>query len=165
MLVKLQALDPTICLRAGQALIIESMARPPRCRYVTGIPAAGYFKPRGIPVAELDEVVLTIDEFEAIRLADFDQLYQETAAARMKVSRPTFGRIIAAARRKIADALVGGKALRIEGGHYETPRLRRFACTDCRHQWQLASGTGRPRGCPACGGANFLRDKQNQPAT
>jgi len=67
-------------------------------------------------VAELDEVVMALDEFEALRLADLDGLYQEQAAAQMNVSRTTFSRIIDAAHRKIADALVHGKALRIQGG-------------------------------------------------
>jgi predicted DNA-binding protein (UPF0251 family) len=67
-------------------------------------------------VVDLDEVVMTLDELEAIRLADLDRLYQEHASEQMNVSRTTFSRIIDAARRKIADALVHGKALRIEGG-------------------------------------------------
>jgi len=74
------------------------------------------FKPAGIPTRLLEEVVMTLDEFEAIRLADLDGLYQEGAAAEMGVSRPTFSRITAEAHRKLADALVHGKALRIEGG-------------------------------------------------
>lgn len=65
---------------------------------------------------ELEEVVMTLDEFESIRLADLDGLYQEQAAEQMNVSRPTFDRIIVFARRKLADALVHGTALRIEGG-------------------------------------------------
>jgi hypothetical protein len=90
--------------------------RPFCCRRIAGRPAAAIFKPIGIPVTELEEVVMALDEFEALRLADLDGLYQEQAAERMKVSRPTFGRIIDSAHRKIADALVHGKALRIEGG-------------------------------------------------
>lgn len=74
------------------------------------------FKPTGVPIDELEEVVMTLDEFEALRLADLDGLYQEEAAGKMKVSRPTFSRIIESARRKVADALVHGKLLRIEGG-------------------------------------------------
>jgi uncharacterized protein len=70
----------------------------------------------GIPVHELENVVMTLDEFESIRLADLEGLYQEKAAEKMKVSRPTFCRIVDSARRKIADALVHGKALLIEGG-------------------------------------------------
>ena len=67
-------------------------------------------------MAQLEEVVLSLDEFEAMRLADLDGLYQEQAADQMKVSRTTVSRIIDSAHRKIADAIVHGKALRIEGG-------------------------------------------------
>ncbi len=65
---------------------------------------------------DLEEVVLNLDEFEAIRLADHEQLYQEEAASQMNISRQTFGRIIESAHKKIADVLVSGKALKIEGG-------------------------------------------------
>ena len=92
------------------------MPRPKCHRQVCGSPDSNYFKPRGIPSLDLDEVVLHLDEFEAIRLADHEQLYQEEAAARMNISRQTFGRIIESAHRKIADVLIHGKALKIEGG-------------------------------------------------
>ena len=92
------------------------MPRPKCCRNVCGVPDKNYFKPRGIPSSELEEVVLSLDEYEAIRLADYEQLYQEEAAARMNISRQTFGRIIEAAHKKIADVLINGKALKIEGG-------------------------------------------------
>src|SRR5664280_1293030 len=84
------------------------MPRPKCCRNVCGVPDKNYFKPRGIPVSQLEEVVLRLDEYE--------QLYQEEAAARMNISRQTFGRIIEAAHKKIADVLMNGKALKIEGG-------------------------------------------------
>ncbi len=70
------------------------------------------------------EISLALDEFEALRLADFEGLYQEQAAARMAVSRQTFGRIVEAARRKIAQALVEGKSLSIEGGAVEDEDVR-----------------------------------------
>ncbi|PKN52542.1 MAG: hypothetical protein CVU55_04680 [Deltaproteobacteria bacterium HGW-Deltaproteobacteria-13] len=92
------------------------MPRPKCRRNVCGIPDKNYFKPRGIPTVDLEEVVLNLDEFEAIRLADYEQLYQEEAAARMNISRQTFGRIVEAAHKKIADVLMNGKALKIEGG-------------------------------------------------
>lgn len=82
------------------------------------------FKPAGIPMRDLEEVVMTLDEFEALRLADLDGLYQEQAAEQMNVSRPTFSRVIESAHRKLADALVHGKALRIEGGPVEIGRRR-----------------------------------------
>jgi predicted DNA-binding protein (UPF0251 family) len=90
--------------------------RPFCSRRIAGRPAAPIFKPIGIPVVDLEEVVMTLDEFEAVRLADLDGFYQDRAAGQMRVSRPTFGRIIDSAHRKMADALVHGKALRIEGG-------------------------------------------------
>lgn len=96
------------------------MPRPFKCRFVENLPPADYFKPRGIPLSELELVNLTVDEFEAVRLADYEGLYQEQAAKRMGVSRPTFGNILAAARKKIADALVNSRAIRIEGGVYRT---------------------------------------------
>ncbi len=92
------------------------MPRPKCCRMVGALPTADYFKPRGIPLTDLEEVVLTIDEFESLKLADYEQRYQEQAANNMKVSRQTFGRIILSAHYKVADALIHGKALKIEGG-------------------------------------------------
>jgi predicted DNA-binding protein (UPF0251 family) len=79
-------------------------------------PGATYFKPAGVPLRELEEVVLTLDELEALRLADLNGQYQESAAEQMKISRATFARIVEAARKKVADSLLHGKALRIEGG-------------------------------------------------
>lgn len=94
------------------------MPRPFKCRRVFGMPGADFFKPRGIPLSDLQEIGLTIDEFEAIRLADLEGLYQEEAAKKMDVSRQTFGNIVASAHKKIADAIVNGKALKISGGTY-----------------------------------------------
>jgi len=93
--------------------------RPKSCRRVGSQPNITYFKPRGVPLSELEEVVLTVDEFEAIKLSDHDGLYQEEAAVMMNVSRPTFGRVLNSAHGKIAEALVQAKALRIEGGKVE----------------------------------------------
>jgi len=72
------------------------------------------FKPCGIPRAELKSILLTKDEIEAIRLADFEGLYQEDAAREMEISRPTFSRILNSARKKIATALIQGKTIEIE---------------------------------------------------
>lgn len=92
------------------------MPRPCCRRHVGCAPDAIYFKPAGVPLHRLEEVVLPLDELEALRLADLNGQYQEQAAAQMKISRATFARIIEVARRKVADALINGKALRIEGG-------------------------------------------------
>ena len=94
------------------------MPRPFKCRRVRCKPDANYFKPRGIPLSELQEIDLTLDEFVAVRLADLEGLYQEDAAKKMAISRQTFGNIVESARKKIADALVNGKALKISGSQY-----------------------------------------------
>ena len=95
------------------------MPRPCRCRRIRCRPDTDYFKPRGIPLDALEEVNLTLDELEAIRLADLTELYQEDAAKKMNISRQTFGNIINSAHKKIADALLNAKALKIEGGTIE----------------------------------------------
>ncbi|MDX9724637.1 MAG: DUF134 domain-containing protein [Myxococcota bacterium] len=92
------------------------MVRPFSDRHVAGRPAIALFKPAGRALFELEYVVLSLDEFEALRLADLEGHYQTEAARQMKVSRATFSRIIEAAHQKVADALVHGKAIRIEGG-------------------------------------------------
>ena len=95
------------------------MPRPKKCRWISFHPGVSYFKPQGVPLRMLDQVCLTVDELEAIRLADMESLSQEEAAKQMNVSRATFGRIVAQGRKKAAEALVDGKAIRIEGGQVE----------------------------------------------
>ena len=92
------------------------MPRPHCLRRVGFEPGVTYFKPAGIPLRELEEIVVTLDEVEALRRADRNGEYQEQAAERMKISRPTFSRVVESARKKVADALIHGKALRLEGG-------------------------------------------------
>ncbi len=92
------------------------MPRPIQCRRISEKTAACVFKPAGVPSLGLVSVHMTLDELEALRLADLQGLYHEEAAVQMDVSRPTFGRILSAARRKVAEALVGGKELTIDGG-------------------------------------------------
>lgn len=95
------------------------MPRPRHCRRVAHLPPVIFYKPRGIPLSVLKLVTLSVDELEAIRLADLEGLYQEQAAEKMNISRPTFGRVIESAHKKIADALVNGKAISIQGGPIE----------------------------------------------
>jgi predicted DNA-binding protein (UPF0251 family) len=95
------------------------MPRPLKCRRVAFLPEATYFKPAGIPLRLLDEVILSVEEAEAIRLKDLEGLEQEQGAEKMNISRPTFQRVLASARQKIADALLNGRAIRIEGGNFE----------------------------------------------
>jgi predicted DNA-binding protein (UPF0251 family) len=102
------------------------MARPLSTRQIPRGLKERAFKPQGVPMAELEQLTLTLDGLEALRLADLEGLYQEEAALRMGVSRPTFARVLAAARKTIADALVNGKSVEISGGVVDRrPKSRR----------------------------------------
>lgn len=97
------------------------MPRPRKLRFVQTHPTVNAFIPKGVPLRGLDEVILSIEGLEAIKLNDVQGLDQESAARIMNVSRQTFGRILAEARSIVADALVTGKILKIEGGHFDVP--------------------------------------------
>ncbi|WP_296305314.1 DUF134 domain-containing protein [uncultured Desulfovibrio sp.] len=112
------------------------MPRPRHCRYVSATPSVTYFKPRGIPLTALEEVRLSVEELEALRLADLEDLTAIEAARRMRISRHTFGRTLAAARRTVAAALCRGLALRIEGGTYAVASAGQTAADKERKQMQ-----------------------------
>ena len=112
------------------------MSRPIQPRQIDFVPRAVFFKPAGIPRVELEETALTLDELEAVRLADLNGFYQEKAAKKMGISRSAFARILESARRKIADTLIHGKCLRIEGGPVQAGPGRAGVCPrdcPCRH--------------------------------
>lgn len=115
------------------------MPRPRKCRRVSQPPQVSYFKPRGIPMRELTEVYLPVEGYEALRLADLEGLGHEEAAQRMGVSRHTFGRVLTEARRAVAEALVNGHALHINGGDYVMARSRRPEASPERPQPQEVS--------------------------
>lgn len=136
------------------------MPRPRLYRRVYFEPNVTYFKPIGIPLVDLDEVILTVDEFESVRLKDFEGLDQEKAAKKMNISQPTFHRLILSARKKISNAIVNGKAIKIEGGNFKMvqPRGRglgmgrgRGAGGRGRMGGPLSAGPGGICFCPKCG--------------
>jgi predicted DNA-binding protein (UPF0251 family)/rubredoxin len=137
------------------------MGRRQRCRIIHKEPGVTAFKPVGVPASRLDCVNITVDELEAIRLADLEGLYQEEASKKMSVSRQTFGRIVGAAHRKIGEALVNGKIIIVKGGNIEMAAKRTFKCSACEHVWEESFGTGRPQQCPECGGTDFHRIDDN----
>ncbi|NCO23106.1 DUF134 domain-containing protein [Candidatus Kuenenbacteria bacterium] len=92
------------------------MARPIKPRRVLFDPDVVYFKPRAVPLSMLEEVDLSIDELEALRLCDLEDFEQEEAAKKMKISQSTLQRILTSARKKVAEALIGGKAIKIRKG-------------------------------------------------
>lgn len=127
------------------------MSRTPKSRRVALVPGVTLFKPVGIPMRCLEEVRLSVDEAEAVRLKHVEHLEQQRGAEKMSVSRPTFQRVLASAHNKIAEALLSGKAIRIEGGHFEVSPIV-FRCSN-GHQWESpfeATVSRPPRFCPTC---------------
>ncbi len=97
------------------------MVRPKRFRQVWNDVNFDYFKPKGVSLSQLEEINLNVEELEAVRLNDFLEMEQIVASEKMKVSQPTYSRILKEARKKIADALINGKAIKIHGGVYKMP--------------------------------------------
>ena len=126
------------------------MPRPKCCRQVGAMPFRSCFLPEGVPSLSCpEEVILNLDEYESLRLADLEGLYQEQAASRMNVSRQTFGRIVESARRKVADVLVNGKTLRIEGGRVSIKAGETTRCPLCHHALSRLDSRDRAA-CPHC---------------
>jgi predicted DNA-binding protein (UPF0251 family) len=122
-----------------------------RFRRIQMPPAMEGFKPFGIPMRELESVYLLYEEYEALRLADYEDLTQEEAAKRMNISRPTFTRLYEKARKCIAKAFVEGKAIIIQGGTYSTEDYW-YRCEDC-HETMI---TVKPaRNCRKCDSDNI----------
>lgn len=128
------------------------MARPKKIRLVEFVPPVRIFKPVGVPRCDLEEIVLSLEELEAIRLKNLEALEQEECAQRMSVSRPTFQRILNDAYEKVARMLTEGLALRVEGGTYQL--VERHRCPSCRHEFVLPPGSGtddqEKTTCPEC---------------
>ncbi len=93
--------------------------RPRIRRRIRGPPGVNYFKPAGIRMQELSEVILSYDEYEVVRLIDFEEIGQIKAGKKMTISQPTLSRLLKNARKKISEAIIEGKAIRICGGNYK----------------------------------------------
>jgi uncharacterized protein len=130
------------------------MSRPENKRIVNEPPLFGEFKPVGIPGRSLTQVFLSLDEFEAVRLADFLGLSHEEASIEMEISRSTFTRLIEKARKKMADFLISGKVLTIDGGsiHFRNNIIR---CNDCGYLFKRVMGTTVNQ-CPDCWSTNLV---------
>lgn len=134
------------------------MPRPVKPRRVEKVPHVNYFKPTGVPMKHLKEVVISVDEMEALRLKDMEGLEQHQCAEKMGVAQSTLQRILVTARKKMVEAIVEGNALRIEGGAFALSG--KVICKKCRHGWERKEkgATGEAGGkadsddaCPACG--------------
>ena len=137
------------------------MPRPPKCCRVEFLPDVTYFKPAGIPLRALEEVCLSVEEAEAIRLKELEGLEQEQGAEKMNISRSTFQRVLASGRQKMADALLNGKAIRIEGGNFKMA-WHQFRCLN-GHEWNVPfeeMAGGPPELCPTCNSTSITPVEQ-----
>lgn len=98
------------------------MVRPRRCRRISFQPDVTYFKPAGVPLRSLDETTVSYDEAEAVRLVDLEEKDQKQVAKKMQISQPTLSRLLKSGRKKLADAIIHGKAIKIHGGSFELKR-------------------------------------------
>ncbi len=130
------------------------MPRPRRIRRIFFKPDVNYFKPIGIPIKNLEENILTRDELEAIRLIDLEKTEQKKVSKKMKVSQPTLSRILDSARKKLADSLIKGKAIKIQGGSFKMVQPRRVGMgrgSGSRGRMGgFAAGPGGECICPKC---------------
>jgi len=134
------------------------MPRPTKFRRVDFFPENNYFVPLGKPKCELEEVLLKVEELEAMRLKDIEELNQEECAERMQISRQTFQNIIDSARKKIAIALTEGKAININGGYYTTKHCK-FKCMDCQGIYEINYEQDKSI-CPICGSEKVICGKK-----
>ncbi|HCW92534.1 MAG TPA: hypothetical protein DHM44_02515 [Flexistipes sinusarabici] len=141
------------------------MPRPPKERLVMHRPRINEFGPYNDNKPNKDEsldnngnaTILTLDELEAMRLADLECLSQEEAAALMNVSRQTFGRIVEIARKKMADALINGKIVKIECEEYIRFYKRHLKCIRCAHEWEDSDGAKTNYYCPKCNSDEIIK--------
>ncbi len=129
------------------------MPGPYRRRRIQGLPKCQGFKPAGKAARNLDTQILSLDEYEAIRLADFLKLDHHEAATKMGISRPTFTRLIEKARHNVASALVEGKELVIGGGNIDVT-ITTYRCKTCGDMQDKNTGVNL-KDCPACGSENL----------
>lgn len=130
------------------------MARPIKWRRIENLPSISYFVPSDKGSSEVPQNILKLEELEAIRLKDLEGLEQSECAERMEISRPTFQRILLSAREKVADSLINGKALNIEGGNF-TRNICPVRCLECGKEWMesyenLKSIENGEYLCPEC---------------
>ena len=135
------------------------MARPRQDRCVRHLPSVDFFKPRGIPMKNLECTGLKVEELEAMRLVDLEGLHQEEAAGKMGVSRKTLWRDLKSGRKNVVEALVQGMAIEIQGGNYRVAGMRTFNCLGCESIWEEPFGTGKIEVCPECTGHDLERMK------
>lgn len=142
------------------------MPRPKKKRTIRFDPEVDYFKPRGVPISNLESVEISLEELESVRLVDVSGMNQTQAAEKMEISQSTLHRVLKEARKKIAEALTEGKAIHVRGGEYKMVTLRQGSGRGGRGRGGPSTGSGGGRGrmggpyaagpggnceCPSCG--------------
>lgn len=135
------------------------MPRPVKYRKVENLPEYTYFIPFGRKKCEIQDVIIKVEELEAMRLKDTLDLNQEECAEKMHVSRQTFQNIIDSARKKIAAAILNGNAIKIAGGNY-TRNVCEFKCISCGNTYEIKYEEDKNI-CPKCGSNNVICENKN----
>jgi len=139
----------------------ENKGGRPKClRKVESPPEVNYFKPRGIPLTQLEAIRLKVEELEAMKLVYYEKLNREQAAKRMGVSRRTLGRELKAGIVNVVDGLLHGKAIEISGGYYISDGEKIFRCLDDKHEWKTLKSDKKPDECPECGSKKIKRKRR-----
>ena len=145
-------------MRAGKSGV--QMARPTKWRKIEHVPTVPYFVPSKTEEEQQPENILKLEELEAIRLKDLERLEQAECAEKMEISRPTLQHILLSAREKVADSLINGKVIRIEGGNF-TRNICPVLCEDCGKEWKesienLETVQNGNYICPKCGSEHIV---------
>lgn len=141
------------------------MPRPCKRRRICAMPGCGRFGPKGNwEGQEMDRpaITMTLDEYESIRLIDLEGMTQEQCAAQMGVARTTAQAIYNSARAKLAECLVGGRELVIEGGNYQLCDGQAKGCSRCRHRCRKNDGESSTRPCHTATGNENTKEKEGE---
>lgn len=133
--------------------------RPKCVRNVSDVPDVNYFKPRGIPMTELETCELKVEELEAMKLVYYDKLKREEAGEKMGISRRTMERELKSGLSKVIDALIHGKAIEINGGYYISGDEMIFRCLNDKYEWKVKKSQKIPKECPDCGNKKIQQKK------
>ena len=131
--------------------MVNNKGRPKCLRKVGEVPDVNYFKPRGIPLTQLEAVKLKVEELEAVKLVYYEDMKRENAADKMGVSRRTMDRELRSGLKKVIGALLFGKAIEIKGGYYVGDGESVFQCLNGKHTWKAKTSEKKPEKCPQCG--------------
>ncbi|MFH1964445.1 MAG: DUF134 domain-containing protein [Acidobacteriota bacterium] len=136
------------------------MSRPTKEKKIGCHPGRRVFRPAGVPIRKSEIIRISLEEFEAIRLADVEGLRHEEAAEKMGTSRPTLNRILNSARKKVGTALTESRPLVVEGGNVSVEDVPEATCCRCDMKFREPAESTRTWNCPRCGRAGTPRNSR-----